>query len=143
MPYGSGDIAYLRAFDEIIVPAVRAHQPELLFVANGQDANQFDPNGRQLLSMKGFYELGKRARALADECCGGRLVLAQEGGYAISYAAYCLHASLDGVLHRRAGLPDPLAYMREDCTGLNDFIDQWRHRYVTAVDQEKINEPGI
>ena len=143
MPYGSGDIAYLRAFDEIIVPAVRAHQPELLFVANGQDANQFDPNGRQLLSMKGFHELGKRARALADECCGGRLVLAQEGGYAISYAAYCLHASLEGVLHRQAGLPDPLAYMREDCTGLNGFIDQWRHRYATAVDQEIINEPGI
>jgi acetoin utilization deacetylase AcuC-like enzyme len=42
---------------------MRAHQPEILFVANGQDANQFDPNGRQLLSMKGFHELGKRARA--------------------------------------------------------------------------------
>jgi acetoin utilization deacetylase AcuC-like enzyme len=42
---------------------MRAHQPEILFVANGQDANQFDPNGRQLLSMKCFYELGKRARA--------------------------------------------------------------------------------
>ena len=142
MPYGSGDIAYLRVFDEIIEPAVRAHQPELLFIANGQDANQFDPNGRQLLSMNGFYELGKRARALADECCCGRLVLAQEGGYAISYAAYCLHASLDGVLQRPAGLPDPLAYMREDCAGLNDFVSQWRHCYAAAVDQN-IYEPGI
>ena len=133
MPYGSGDIAYLRVFDEIVAPAVRAHQPEILFVANGQDANQFDPNGRQLLSMKGFHELGRRARALADECCNGRLVLVQEGGYALSYAAYCLHASLEGVLQRTAGLADPLAYMQEDCTALDDFVDQWHKQYAAAL----------
>jgi len=114
MPYGSGDSAYLRAFDEIVAPAIRAHSPEMLFIANGQDANQFDPNGRQLLSMHGFHELGKRARALADECCDGRLLLVQEGGYAISYAAYCLHANLEGVLQRAASLADPLAYMQEN-----------------------------
>ena len=135
MPYGSGDIAYLRVFDEIVAPAVRAHQPEILFVANGQDANQFDPNGRQLLSMKGFHELGKRARALADECCNVSLVLVQEGGYALSYAAYCLHASLEGVLQRTAGLADPLAYMQEDCSALDGFVDQWHKRYAAALDR--------
>ena len=133
MPYGSGDIAYLRAFDEIVAPAVRMHQPEMLFIANGQDANQFDPNGRQLLSMSGFWELGRKVRELADECCGGRLVLVQEGGYAISYAAYCLHASLEGVLQRDAGLADPLAYMQEDCSGIDEFIDRWRQRHATAI----------
>ena len=123
MPYGAGDIAYNRVFDEIVAPAVRAHQPEILFIGAGQDANQFDPNGRQLLSMQGFHELGARARALADECCDGRLVLVQEGGYAISYAAYCLHATLEGVLRRGPSLDDPLAYMREDTGQLQTFID--------------------
>jgi acetoin utilization deacetylase AcuC-like enzyme len=135
MPYGSGDTAYLRVFDEIIAPAVRAHRPEILFIANGQDANQFDPNGRQLLSMNGFHQLGRRARALADECCDGRLVLVQEGGYQISYAAYCLHASLEGVLQREPGLGDPLAYMQEDVSGLAHFIEQWRQRFAAALDQ--------
>ncbi len=135
MPYGSGDSAYLRAFDEIVAPAIRAHSPEILFIANGQDANQFDPNGRQLLSMHGFHELGKRARALADECCDGRLVLVQEGGYAISYAAYCLHANLEGVLQRAASLADPLAYMQENIDGLDDFLDEWRQRYTMTVKQ--------
>jgi len=135
MPYGSGDIAYLRVFDEIIAPAVRAHRPEILFIANGQDANQFDPNGRQLLSMHGFYELGRRARALADECCDGRLVLVQEGGYQISYAAYCLHASLEGVLQRAPGLRDPIAYMEEDVTGLDQFIAQWHSRFAAALER--------
>jgi acetoin utilization deacetylase AcuC-like enzyme len=133
MPYGSGDQAYLRAFDEIVAPAVREHRPDMLFIANGQDANQFDPNGRQLLSMRGFYELGRRARALAEECCGGRLLLVQEGGYAISYAAYCLHATLEGVLGRKPELEEPLAYMDEDTAGLDDFIERWRERRAAAT----------
>ena len=120
-------------FDEIVAPAVRRHQPEILLIAAGQDANQFDPNGRQLLSMHGFYELGKRARALADECCDGKLVLAQEGGYAISYAAYCLHATLEGVMNRPASLSDPLAYMQEDTDDIDDFIYRMRTSYEIAV----------
>jgi hypothetical protein len=62
-------------------------------------------------------------------------VLVQEGGYALSYAAYCLHASLEGVLQRAAGLADPLAYMQEDCAGLDDFVDQWCQRYAAALDR--------
>ena len=122
MPYGSGDAAYARVFDEIVAPAVRAHAPEILFVAAGQDANQFDPNGRQLLTMRGFHDLGRKARALADSCCDGRLVLVQEGGYQLSYAAYCLYATLAGVLGRELELPDPLAFAREDTRGLDDFV---------------------
>lgn len=127
MPYGAGDLAYNRVFDELVAPMVRRHQPEILCIAAGQDANQFDPNGRQLLSMNGFYQLGKRARDLADECCNGKLLLVQEGGYAISYAAYCLHATLEGVLKREPGMPDPLAYMQEDITRLDAFISEMRN----------------
>ena len=126
MPYGSGDIAYARVFDEIVAPAVRAHAPEILLVACGQDASQFDPNGRQLLTMAGFYDLGRRARALADECCAGRLALVQEGGYQPSYAAYCLHATLDGVLVREPGLADPIAFMPEVTDRLDSFIEAAR-----------------
>jgi len=85
--------------------------------------------------MHGFHELGKRARALADECCDGRLLLVQEGGYAISYAAYCLHASLEGVLQRAASLADPLAYMQENINGLDDFLGELRQRYTMTVKQ--------
>ncbi|MDH3534550.1 MAG: hypothetical protein OER87_02235 [Gammaproteobacteria bacterium] len=133
MPYGSGDDAYLRVFDAVVAPAVRAHRPEILFIAAGQDANQFDPNGRQLLGMNGFYQLGRCARALADECCGGKLVLVQEGGYQVSYAAYCLHATLEGVLNRASGLADPIAYMREDSSGIDDFIKRLQQRYAEAT----------
>jgi acetoin utilization deacetylase AcuC-like enzyme len=133
MPYGSGDYAYNEAFRRFIVPMVIEHQPELIVIASGQDANQFDPNGRQLLSMSGFHELGRQARALADVCCHGKLLLVQEGGYAISYAAYCLHATLDGVLNRENSLPDPLAYMQENKAGVEIFLDQLMADYKNAV----------
>jgi acetoin utilization deacetylase AcuC-like enzyme len=113
MPYGAGDRAYAAAWERFVEPAVKAHGPEMLFVASGQDASQFDPNGRQLLSMAGFLDLGARARALAENVSGGRLMLAQEGGYAVSYAAFCLHATLEGVLGRTPALEDPLAFMPE------------------------------
>jgi acetoin utilization deacetylase AcuC-like enzyme len=113
LPLGSGDSHYLDAWDRIAAPIVRRFAPGVLLIASGQDANQFDPNGRQSLSMSGFRQLGARARALADEVAGGRLVMVQEGGYARTYSGACLRATIEGVL----GLPassDPLAFLPED-----------------------------
>jgi acetoin utilization deacetylase AcuC-like enzyme len=45
--------------------------------------------------MQGFYQLGKACRLLAEEHAGGRLVVVQEGGYSMSYSAYCVHAVLE------------------------------------------------
>jgi acetoin utilization deacetylase AcuC-like enzyme len=114
LPPGSGDGAYLRAFEEIVAPIVDAFAPDLLLVACGQDANQFDPNGRQCVTMEGFRRLGAAARELAERHCGGRIVLAQEGGYARSYSAFCLHATLAGVLGVDPGLDDPCAYLPDN-----------------------------
>ena len=114
LPPGTGDGGYLRAMEEIVVPVVHSFEPDLLLVACGQDANQFDPNGRQCVTMEGFRRLGAAARELADRHCGGRIVLAQEGGYARSYSAFCLHGTLAGVLGTDAGLKDPCAYLPDD-----------------------------
>jgi len=114
LPGGSGDGAYIRAMEELVVPIVDAFAPELLLVACGQDANQFDPNGRQCLSMVGFRELGRVTRELAARHTDGRVVLVQEGGYARSYSAFCLHATLEGVLGLEATLEDPCAYLPDD-----------------------------
>ena len=134
LPCGSGDAVYLAAFDRLVAPAVTAHLPEILFVAAGQDASQFDPNGRQLVTMAGFHQLGRRARALADQLCGGRLVLVQEGGYAMSYAAYCLHATLEGVLGRQASLDDPVAYLPDPTGYLEPALDAIARERARALD---------
>jgi hypothetical protein len=47
----------------------------------------------------------------------------QEGGYARTYAAYCLHATLEGVLGSDRLLADPLAYMPDDARQATADLD--------------------
>lgn len=76
---------------------------------------QFDSNGRQCLTTSGYREIGQIVRSLADKHSGGRLLIVQEGGYHITYSAYCLHATLEGVLNIPVPLlSDPLDTYPED-----------------------------
>lgn len=111
LPLGAGDRTYLEVFDRFIAPSVKEFSPDLIVVANGQDASQFDPAARQSVTMRGFNELGKRVRKLANETSGGRLLLVQEGGYNEAYAPLCLHATIDGLLDQDLTIPDPIAYI--------------------------------
>ena len=110
LPYGSGDQAYAKVMDQLVVPVVRDFDPDLIVIACGQDGNQFDQNGRNLLGMTGFRNLGRVARELASDLCDGRLLLCQEGGYAITYTGFCMYAIAEGVLDVTNPMEDPLAY---------------------------------
>jgi acetoin utilization deacetylase AcuC-like enzyme len=122
LPYGTGDAGYAQAMRELVAPLVDQFSPDLLIGAIGQDASQFDPNGRQTVTMRGFRSLGEALRSIADRSAGGRLALIQEGGYAPSYAAFCLHATLAGVLGVPIGVDDPLAYMPDHSPGVADVL---------------------
>ena len=41
-------------------------------------------------------------------------MLVQEGGYSRSYSAFCMHATLEGVLGTGELLADPMAYLPDD-----------------------------
>lgn len=114
LPYGTGDRGYVEAMKEVVLPIAHAYAPSVLLVAAGQDASQLDPNGRQCVTMDGFRLLGAAARELAERHCDGRLVLVQEGGYAPTYAAFCVHAMLEGVLGLEPSVDDPCAYLPDD-----------------------------
>jgi acetoin utilization deacetylase AcuC-like enzyme len=126
LPLGTGDAGYVEAMETVVEPVVDAFAPALLLVAVGQDASQFDPNGRQAVTMAGFRRLGASARALADRHCDGRVVLVQEGGYGRSYSAFCLHATLEGVLGLGATLDDPLAFLPDDERHAGEAIEAVR-----------------
>lgn len=141
LPMGSGDLTYELAFERFVEPALTAFAPQLLIIANGLDASQFDPNGRQLLTMNGFNRLAQRARRFADEQCEGRLLIVQEGGYNPAYSAFCLHAATQGFLGQASTLPDPLAYMppfearsHEDISALGQALQAAGWTFQTAND---------
>jgi acetoin utilization deacetylase AcuC-like enzyme len=65
--------------------------------------------------MEGYREIGRIVCCLANKHTGGRLLIVQEGGYHVTYSAYCLHAMLEGVLNLPLPLvSDPIAYYPED-----------------------------
>jgi acetoin utilization deacetylase AcuC-like enzyme len=101
LPAGTGDAGYELAFERVVEPAVRAFAPDLLLVGAGQDAAASDPLGRMAVTVPGFRRWAERAVALAEECCGGRLVAFLEGGYSLRH----LPAANLAILEVLAGLP--------------------------------------
>ncbi len=114
LPMGSGDVLYNEVFEHCVVPAVKRFAPDMIVLANGQDANQFDPNGRQCVTMKGFHSLGSKLRWLAGDVSDGRVIVTQEGGYNPSYAPLCAYAVMAGLLGEPLDIADPIAFYPED-----------------------------
>lgn len=105
---GSGHDAYMYAFDKIVAPAIRKFAPELIVVACGFDANALDPLARMQLHSDSFREMAARTIKLADELCGGRLVMAHEGGYSESYVPFCGLAVVEELAGWRSEVRDEL-----------------------------------
>jgi acetoin utilization deacetylase AcuC-like enzyme len=76
LPAGSDDEDYLRAFDEVVAPAVRAFEPQLVLVSAGFDAHLVDPLAGMRVTENGFRELAARSAEL-----GPRVAAVLEGGY--------------------------------------------------------------
>lgn len=109
LPRGCGDAEYARVFDQVVTPKLRAFRPALILVSAGYDAHFADPvDGAMMrLSCAGYASLVARLRSLAGELCGGRLVLALEGGYDLTALAWCARTSIEALLGEPP-MPDPL-----------------------------------
>jgi acetoin utilization deacetylase AcuC-like enzyme len=88
---GCGDQEYLRAFDEIVRPAVDRFAPDVVLVSAGFDAHHEDPLARMRLTSDGFRELSRRCAELAP-----RLAAVLEGGYNLDTLPRLVGAALDG-----------------------------------------------
>ena len=126
LPGGAGDVAFVKAFREILVPAADYFKPDLVLVSAG-----FDPHRLDLalnMSYEGFGALTGIVREIADRHCNGRLACVLEGGYHLESLASGVHATLEvlaggepaapvecgvqevaeaAAYHRNAFLPDP------------------------------------
>lgn len=103
LPEGSGDIALVKAFRDILVPAARWFQPDLVLVSAG-----FDPHRLDLalnLSYDGFAAITEIVREIVDQQCPGRLALILEGGYHLEALARGVHTVLEILAGADAPLP--------------------------------------
>ncbi|MFN8179968.1 MAG: histone deacetylase [bacterium] len=92
---GCGDLEYLAALDERVLPALRRFRPEFLLVSAGFDTHARDPLGGMRMTSGGFAEMTRKLRRAADELCEGRLALVLEGGYHLEALRESVEAVLD------------------------------------------------
>ncbi len=107
LPPGSGHGAYLHCFDQVVIPAVEIFKPEIIFVLSGFDANGMDPLGRMCAYSETYRELTRKVLAVADQFCGGKLVMCHEGGYSTAYVPFCGLAVLEELSGVSTGVADP------------------------------------
>ena len=98
LPAGSGSTEILGAFRNLLLPAAKAFQPELVLISAGFDSRAGDPLGQFQLTDADFAELTSLMTALAAEFCDGRLVSALEGGYNLPGLAQAAEAHVRALL---------------------------------------------
>jgi acetoin utilization deacetylase AcuC-like enzyme len=103
---GAVDEDYRIAFSGVVVPVLRQFKADLLIVSAGFDAHEHDPLGGMRLTTPAFAAMTGELRAVAEECCGGRMALVTEGGYDLRAFA----ASLDAVAASLAAAPGPVRW---------------------------------
>jgi acetoin utilization deacetylase AcuC-like enzyme len=107
LPSGSGNGAYLEALRQVVAPALRAFEPAMMIVASGFDGSFMDPLGRMMVTTTGYRAMTRLLMELADEICGGRLVMVHEGGYSLLYVPFCGIAVIETLAGVETGIAMP------------------------------------
>ncbi|MAH84254.1 MAG: acetoin utilization protein [Rhodospirillaceae bacterium TMED8] len=77
---GSGSSEFRKAYTEIIVPALRSFNPEIMIISAGFDAHIQDPLAQLNVKTEDYGWLTEELIDVA-KCCDGRIVSLLEGGY--------------------------------------------------------------
>jgi acetoin utilization protein AcuC len=81
LPPATDDAAWLRAFDAVVPPLLRAFSPEVLVTQHGCDSHVNDPLAHLSLTVDGHRTSYARLHELAHEVAGGRWLVTGGGGY--------------------------------------------------------------
>lgn len=122
----TGDQAFERILQAVILPVGRRFQPDLILISAGFDSHWRDPLGQLQLTCRGFDTLTRGVAGLADEMGHGRVVAVLEGGYDPAAIQACA-TTVALALSRAASPPDPLGsggYLEPDVEPLIDRLCQ-------------------
>ena len=81
LPAGTGDAEWLRAFDAVVPPLLRAFRPQILVSQHGCDTHWLDPLANLRLSIDAQRVAHTAIHQLAHEVADGRWLLTGGGGY--------------------------------------------------------------
>ena len=93
VPPGSEEPLWLALLEQVVLPAARRFEPELVLLSAGFDAHAQDPLADCRLQTSSFVEMAVRVRELARSA-GAPLGVVLEGGYNREVLAECVCATL-------------------------------------------------
>ncbi|MBI5472276.1 MAG: histone deacetylase [Ignavibacteriae bacterium] len=86
LPAGTGEVKYLAAFEDEIVPTLQKFKPDLLIISAGFDAHKDDPIGGMKLTEDSFAKMTDSVKGIAP------IVSVLEGGYNLEALAKSVEA---------------------------------------------------
>lgn len=92
LPQGRTDADYGAVFHDVFLPIAQRYSPDFIIVSAGFDPHHNDPLGGMNVTERGFAAMTSAVKQLADQCCGGKLMLVLEGGYDLDGLAQSVHA---------------------------------------------------
>jgi len=114
LPSGYGDGDFVSIYNRVLKPVAREYKPDLILVSAGFDIYFRDPLSSMNVSPDGFAGLTRTLMDLADECCGGKLVITLEGGYHIDGQRDSVKAVLQELADiNKTSIPDMQARANE------------------------------
>jgi acetoin utilization deacetylase AcuC-like enzyme len=123
IPEDAGDVAFERAFREILIPAADHFQPDLVLISAGFDAHRNDMALN--LSYDGFAMLTSIVQGIADKHCDGRLAFVLEGGYNLKSLSRGVHT----VLQVLAGGDPPEKLMERGLREVDEAVEFHRDAF--------------
>lgn len=78
---GDGSAHFREAWKDVVLPQLKAFNPDLLIISAGFDAHHLDPLANINLEAEDFVWLTQHLVEIADNVCEGRVVSMLEGGY--------------------------------------------------------------
>lgn len=96
-PTGTSEEQYFEAFERVIIPAGRKYAPDFVMVSAGYDSHTGDLLCSMRLNDLSYRKMTDYLVGLADECCGGRLIMTLEGGYNLTAQARSIVQTVAGL----------------------------------------------
>ena len=87
LPRGCNSALFREKTAEVILPALRKFDPQLIIISAGFDAHASDPLAELNLTDDDYRWVTQALVDIADDCCEGRIVSVLEGGYSLDALA--------------------------------------------------------
>lgn len=95
---GAGSREFRATWEGTILPALQSFSPELVVISAGFDAHARDPLANLEVQTEDYGWVTTQIMAVADVCCGGRVVSSLEGGYDLQALASSAASHVDSLM---------------------------------------------